>query len=265
MESSNPALSGDWGRRPAQRYATFRDVSPADLQRAYDAPAYVPVHERVMTVDSVVLRTAAMLAVLALAGAATWVALPAALFGPVVLVSAIAGLVLALVIVFKQVTNPAAVLSYAALEGVVLGAISKLYESAYGGIVLQAVVATAAVFAGMVVVYRAKLIRATPRFAKVLTGALFGVLGLMIANALVGWIGGGSGLGLRSGGTLSIVFSLVVIVIAALTFILDFDQVERAVAAGVPERFAWYAAFGIVVGLVWLYLEILRLLGYLRR
>lgn len=263
MQSNNPALSrSDWGR--GQRFATFRDASAEDLQRAYDAPAYVPVRERTMTIDDVVVRTLAMLGVVAVAGAVTWAGL-GDLGTALVLPAAIVGLVLALIVIFRQVTNPALILSYAAVEGVVLGAVSRVYEQAFGGIVVQAVVATAAVFTGMIVAYRARWIRATPRFTRWLTGALIGVLALMLINLLVGVIGGGDGLGLRTATPVGIVFSLVCIAIAALTFVVDFDVIERAARAGAPERFAWYAAFGLVVGLIWLYLEILRLLGYMRR
>ncbi len=262
MESNNPALSRtDWGR--GQRFATFRDMSAEDLERTYAAPAYTPVRERTMTVDDVVVRTLAMIGVLALAGAVTWVGL-GALGYALVLPAAIVGLVLALIIVFKQVTNPALILSYAAVEGVVLGAVSRAYEHSFGGIVVQAVVATGAVFAGMMIAYRARWIRATPRFTRWLTGALIGVVALMVVNLLAGLIGGGDGLGLRTDSPLGIGFSIVCIAIAALTFIVDFDVIERAVAAGAPERYAWYAGFGIVVGLIWLYLEILRLLAILQ-
>ncbi len=263
MQSNNPALNrSDWGR--GQRIGTVRDLSPADLQRSYDAPAYVPVHDRVMTVDDVVMRTLAMLGILATTGALTWfglgdrgnaLALPAALVG----------LVLAMFVIFKQSTNPALILTYAAVEGVVLGAISRAYDQRFSGIVIQAVIATAAVFGGMLIAYRAKWIRATPKFTRWLTGAMFGVLALMVINLLGSLIGGGNGLGLRSPGAVGIGFSLLCIGIAALTFILDFESVEQGVRAGAPERYSWYAAFGIVVGLVWLYLEILRLLGYARR
>lgn len=263
MQSNNPALNrSDWGR--GERLATFRDVSPEDLQRSYDAPSYVPVRERTMTVDDVVVRTLAMLGILVATGAATWFGLGDR-GNALALPAAIVGLVLAMVIIFKQATNPALILAYAAVEGVVLGAVSRAYDQRFSGIVVQAVIATAAVFAGMLVAYRARWIRATPKFTRWLTGALIGVVVLMVVNLIGGLIGGGDGLGLRSPSAVGIGFSLLCIGIAALTFILDFDSIEKAVAGGAPERFAWYAAFGIVVGLVWLYLEILRLLGYARR
>jgi uncharacterized YccA/Bax inhibitor family protein len=231
----------------------------------YDAPAYTPVHERVMTVDAVVTRTAAMLAVVFATGAATWLALPERYYAVAVLGAAIVGLALGLVIAFRQLTNPALILTYAAVEGVVLGAVTRVFEARYPGIAVQAVVGTAAVFGSMVFAYRMRWLRATPMFTRVVMGALIGVVVLMLANLVVGLVGHGDGLGLRSGGTVGIIFSLVCIVVAALTFILDFDQVERGIAARLPERYAWYAAFGIVMGLIWLYLEILRLLGNLRR
>lgn len=263
MESTNPALKNAW--RNGQRFATFRDASPAELQQQYDRPAYTPVHEQPMTVAAVVQHTLAMLLVVAATGGAAWLALPDRLFGPVLLVAVLVGLGLGLVISFKQVTNPAVILAYSAVEGVVLGAISHLYEQRYGGIVLQAVVLTAGVFFGMLLLYTNRIVRATPRFTRIVLGAMVGVLLLMVVNFGAALIGGGAGLGLRSGGPLAIGFSIVCIIVAAMTFVLDFDQIERGVAAGVPERYSWYASFGIVVGLVWLYLEILRLLGYARR
>lgn len=263
MDSTNPALKNAW--RSGQRFATVRDLSPADLQRQYDQPAYTPVHERTMTVPAVVQRTLAMLLVVAATGTATWVGLPERLFAPVVLVALLVGLGLALFISFRRVTNPAAILAYSAAEGIVLGAISHLYEQRYGGIVLQAVMLTGGVFFTMLLLYTSRIIRATPRFARIVVGALVGCLLLMVVNLGAALIGGGDGLGLRSGGPLAIGFSIVCIIVAAMTFVLDFDQIERGVAARVPERYSWYAAFGIVVGLVWLYLEILRLLGYARR
>ena len=261
MQSSNPALNrSDWGR--GQRLATFRDVSPEELQQSYESPSYIPVHERTMTVDDVVMRTLAMLGLLAATGAVTWLLgdLGSVLALPAMLI----GFVLALVIVFKKQTSPGLILTYAAVEGVVLGAISRLFELRYPGIAIQAVVGTAGVFGGMAFAYQARWIRATPKFTRWVTGALIGVVVLMVANLLTSWIGGGNGLGLRDGGPIAIIFSLVCIGVAALTFILDFDGIEKAIAAGAPQRYAWYGAFGIVVGLIWLYLEILRLISYFR-
>jgi uncharacterized YccA/Bax inhibitor family protein len=219
---------------------------------------------RPMTIDDVVTKTSITLAVLIATGAATFVsklwglALPAALIG----------FVLAMVIIFKKAISPPLILAYAAVEGVFLGGISGVIGSyaaertGSNSIVLEAVTGTVLVFAGMLVVYKTGAVKVTPRFTKWLTGALVGVVGLMIVNLIVGFFTHGVGLGLRSGGTLAIVFSLVCIGIAAFSFLVDFDAADQAIRAGAPEKTAWYIAFGLTVTLVWLYLEILRLLSY---
>ena len=224
----------------------------------------LPTTSRPMTVDDVVTKTSITLAVLIATGAATFLsrlwglALPAALIG----------FVLAMVIIFKKAISPPLILAYAAVEGVFLGGISGVIGSyvaertGSNSIVLEAVTGTVLVFAGMLVVYKTGAVKVTPRFTKWLTGALVGVVGLMIVNLLVGFFTHGVGLGLRSGGTLAIVFSLVCIGIAAFSFLIDFDAADQAIRAGAPEKTAWYIAFGLTVTLVWLYLEILRLLSY---
>jgi uncharacterized YccA/Bax inhibitor family protein len=215
--------------------------------------------ERPMTIDDVVTKTAITLGLALVTGAITvfshayWLALPAAIIG----------LVLSLVIIFKRTPNPALVLGYAAVEGVVLGAITGLFDSIYPGIAFQAIAGTFGVFAAMLVVYKTGAIKVTPRLTKWVIGATFGVLIVILANFLVGMFG--VNLGLRDGSPLSIVISIVIIGIAAFNLLLDFDQADRMIRAGMPARWAWYAAFGLTVTLVWLYLEILRLLSYLQR
>jgi uncharacterized YccA/Bax inhibitor family protein len=258
VNSNNPILTRGIGQ--GQRYATFGQPAPdaGQLQEMYDRPAYTPA--RYMTLDDVIVRTAACLGVLVVVGAVTW----AFDLGALTVVGALAGFVLALVIAFRQSTNPGLILTYAAAEGLFLGGISRVFNDRWPGIVIQAVIGTAAVFGGMLVVYKTGAIRVTPKFTRWLLGALIGVVGLMLVNLVVALFNG-DGLGLRSGGGLAIAFSLLCIGIAALTFLLDFDLVDQAIRQGAPERFAWYAAFGLVVGLVWLYLEILRLLSYFRQ
>ncbi|MDQ2883675.1 MAG: Bax inhibitor-1/YccA family protein [Actinomycetota bacterium] len=224
----------------------------------------LPATGRPMTVDDVVTKTGITLAVLIATGVATYLsglwalALPAALIG----------FVLAMVVIFKKLVSPPLILAYAAVEGVFLGGISgvigravELRSPGGGSIVLEAITGTVLVFAGMLVVYKTGAVRVTPRFTKWITGALIGVVGLMIVNLIASFFISG-GLGLRSGGPLAIVFSLVVIGIAAFSLLLDFDAADQAIRAGAPEKTAWYIAFGLTVTLVWLYLEILRLLSY---
>jgi uncharacterized YccA/Bax inhibitor family protein len=220
---------------------------------------------RPMTVDDVVTKTGITLAVLIATGVATYLS---GLWG-LALPAALIGFVLAMVVIFKKLVSPPLILAYAAVEGVFLGGISGVigqYVQRVTGsnsIVVEAITGTVLVFVGMLVVYKTGAVRVTPRFTKWITGALIGVVGLMIVNLIANFFIPG-GLHLRDGGPLAILFSLVVIGIAAFSLLLDFDAADQAIRAGAPERTAWYIAFGLTVTLVWLYLEILQLLSYLR-
>ncbi|MGI5245502.1 Bax inhibitor-1/YccA family protein [Dactylosporangium sp. CA-139066] len=259
MQSSNPVLTRLGEAARASRYET-----------GY-APGYPGVQPRTMTMDDVVVRTVALLAITGIFGAGAWVLLPATSVVTyfAAFMASIAGLVLGLVISFRQITSPAVIIPYAALQGVALGVYSRAFESWYSGIVVQAVVATFGIFAVMAALYKLKVLRATPRFTKFVIGALIGVVVLSFANWLFYLFG--LNLGLREYsvnghvGWVPIIFSIVIIAVGALTFILDFDAIEQGQRYGLPERYAWYCAFGILVGLIFLYYEILRLLSYLRR
>jgi uncharacterized YccA/Bax inhibitor family protein len=172
----------------------------------------------------------------------------------------------------RKQDNPAIVLSYAALEGLVLGAFSfvlaniAVSSSNAGAMIGQAILGTLGVFAGMLVVYKTGAIRVTPKFTRMVIASLFGVMALMIGNLVLGMfgVGHGAGLGLRSGGPLAIIFSLVCICVAAFFFLIDFDTADQLIRAGAPEKAAWGIALALTVTLVWLYMEILRLLSYLQ-
>jgi len=240
--------------------------SATELQGMFDKPAYAGPHptDRYMTLDDVVQRTAAMLGTILVAGAIAWVAVPDRLFTPVLIISALGGLGLGLFMSFTQRVNAPLALLYSAFEGVLLGAISHAFESWKSGIVVQALTGTVMVAAGMLFVYKIGAIRVTPRLTRVVVGATIGVFGLMVVN-MIAYLFSSDGLGLRSGGPMAILFSLVCIVIAAFNLMLDFDMIERGIRQGVPQKTSWLAAFGLTVTLVWLYIEILRLLGYLNR
>ncbi|HET6876441.1 MAG TPA: Bax inhibitor-1/YccA family protein [Jatrophihabitans sp.] len=238
--------------------------SAVDLQKMYDRPAYEGPRAGYMTLDDVVQRTAAMLGTILVAGAVAWVALPEHLWLPALMISAMGGLALGLYMSFSMKVNAGLALVYSALEGVALGAISHLFEQRWHGIVIQAVTGTVMVAAGMLVVYKVGAIRVTPKLTRIVVGATIGVFGLMVVNMLA-YLFTPGGLGLRTGGPLAIVFSLLCIAIAAFNLVMDFDMIERGIRQGAPQKFAWYAAFGLTVTLVWLYIEILRLLGYSRR
>jgi uncharacterized YccA/Bax inhibitor family protein len=168
--------------------------------------------------------------------------------------------VLGLIISFSRIANPALVMTYAVVEGAFVGLVSKLFESFYNGIVLQAVVATFGVFFLMAVLYKARVIRATPKFVRGMIAVMAGLFAVILINFVLALFGVNTGL--RDGGALAIGFSLVCIVVASLSFILSFNEVEEGVRMGLPQRYSWTAAFGILVSLIWLYLEVLRLLSY---
>jgi uncharacterized YccA/Bax inhibitor family protein len=216
--------------------------------------------DRPITVDDVVTKTAITAGVAIVAGALTAISGAYALALPAFIV----GFVISLIIIFKQSANPGLVLTYSLAEGVALGGISGLINQYYPGIAFQALIGTAGVFVGMLVVYKTGAVKVTPRFTKWLMGALIGVVVLMLANLIAGFFIPG-GLGLRDGGPLAIIFSLVVIGVAAFSLLMDFDMADQAVRGGAPAKFAWYIAFGLMTTLVWLYIEILRLLTYLRQ
>jgi uncharacterized YccA/Bax inhibitor family protein len=241
--------------------------SADELGAMYDAPAYSGPRgaARYMTLDDVVVRTGAMLAVILVTGGAAWALVDPSKSTPLLIVALMGSLGVGLYMSFKMVANAPLALLYAAFEGVLLGAISRSFENAYPGIVIQAITGTIMVAVGMLFVYKIGAIRVTPKFTRVVWGATIGVFGLMLVNGLA-YLFSSDGLGLRSSGhpVLAIGFSLLCIVIASMNLVVDFDMVERGIRQGADEKFAWYCAFGITVTLVWLYIEILRLLSYLR-
>lgn len=216
-----------------------------------------------MTIDDVVVRTVGLLALTALSGALAWVLVPPALTGPVWIAGALVGLAIGLVITFARISSPPLFLLYAVAEGVFLGMFSKVYESRYGGIVLQAAIGTLVIFLVMSALYRSGAIRNSPRFSRGVTAAMIGIFTIVLINLGLSLFGVHTPL--RDGSLFSILFSVAVIVVASLTFILDFDLIEKSVAAGAPKSMAWTCAFGLLVGLIWVYIEVVRLLGYLRR
>jgi uncharacterized YccA/Bax inhibitor family protein len=262
MRSNNPVFNRSEAFSRGG-YATFNSqASPAELQEMYNAPSRTPVHERQMTLDSVIARTAACFAVLLATAAVNWYLVsPLLTFGGM-----IAGLVLGLVIAFKQSTSPALILGYAALEGLFVGGISRIFQTYAGGenIVGQAVIGTLAAFLSMLFVYKMGWLRATPKFTKGLLIAGGAYLMIALASFVAGaFFGVGDGWGFRTGG-LGLILCLAGVALATLFLILDFDFIERGIQAGAPEKVAWLGAFGLMVTLVWLYIEILRLLAILR-
>lgn len=226
----------------------------------------IPAHARtdVFTVEGAVYKTGALLAILIVSAAAAGFLMPMGLYMPVLIGSVIIGLGLVIAISFKPHLAPTLGPVYAVVEGVLLGVITALFESQPGmeGIAAQAAIGTFGVLAVMLVLYRTGVIKVTQRFRMVVmaaTGAIFLTYMLSFVFSLFG-----SGFGFIHGNSmLSIGISVVVIGVAAMNLALDFDFIEKAAHAGLPSKMEWYAAFGLLVTLVWIYLEILRLLAKL--
>jgi uncharacterized YccA/Bax inhibitor family protein len=182
------------------------------------------------------------------------------------MIGAIGGFILALIISFKANLAPVLSIPYAALEGLVLGSLSAIFERRYPGIAIQAVGLTFAVFAVMLVAYKLGIIRATERFRAVVIGATLSIAVVYAISMILGMFHVQAPLMvLNSGSPLGIIISLVIVGVAALNLILDFNFIESGAAQGAPRYMEWYGAFALLVTMVWLYLEILRLLSKMRR
>jgi len=259
MESRNPVFnrSEAFSRRG---YAGFNEAPPVagqQLEEMYNAPSATGVQTGRMTIDDVVVKTGLMFAVLLpFAGLNYYLGSPLLTFGGVIV-----GLVLGLVIAFKQSTNAALILTYAAVEGLFVGGISKYYENVWNGIVAQAVLGTLSVFGVALFAYRSGRVRVTPKFQRIALIAGGGYLVFCLIN--LGVVAFTDNSSLRSG-PFGIAIGLFAITLAAVFLIMDFDFAEQGVKNGLPERYAWLAAFGLVVTLVWLYIEFLRLISILR-
>jgi uncharacterized YccA/Bax inhibitor family protein len=233
---------------------SYDAVEGRELEDLYNAPAASPLQTGRMTMDDVVTRTAMLFGLLVVTSAFAW---QVALGGLVLFGSFAVALVLGMVIAFSRKVRPALILVYAGLQGVVLGSISRVYESVYPGIVSQALLATAGAFVGVLFAYRTGRIRITARATKFAFAAIIGYLVLGIIN-----IFGGNFI---FNGTFGPFVALFGVGLATFFLAMDFDQAAKAVAIGVPQQESWRVGFGMMVSVIWLYLEVLRLLSILRR
>jgi len=224
------------------------------------------VGERAMTIEGTVNKTGLLLVLVLLGAAWTWrlfftAGVEAVM--PYIIGGALGGLVLALVTVFKKpwavVTAPA----YAAVEGLMLGGLSAWFETQFPGIVLQAVGLTFGILFALLMAYKSGLIKATENFKLGVVAATGGIFLVYLATMLLGFFGVAVPY-IHGSGPIGILFSLFVVVIAALNLVLDFDFIEKGAEVGAPRYMEWYAAFGLMVTLIWLYIEILRLLAKMR-
>lgn len=243
MRTANPALNG----------GTFEGFETVAADNA-------------MTLQGTVTKTGVLLLGVVLTAGFTWTMFyqqGAQAVYPWIIGGAIGGLVVALITTFKKEVAPYTAPIYALLEGLFLGGVSALFEQAYPGIVPQAVGLTFGTLGALLLVYTSRIIKPTQNFRLGLAAATGGIFLLYLTSFVMGMFGVHIPF-IHQSGWIGIAFSLFVVIIAALNLVLDFDFIESGVEGGAPRYMEWYAAFGLLVTLVWLYLEILRLLAKLR-
>jgi uncharacterized YccA/Bax inhibitor family protein len=261
MQSSNPVFKRGLAAIE-NRGGTVVDQSTDDLNNLYHAPAASSMRTGRMTIDDVVARTALLFVVLVGVGSAAWTL---NLGAGALFIGFLGAMGLGLYLSFTQKVKPGLTIAYAALEGLALGTLSHMYEVAYNGIVGQALVATIAAIAGVLWAYKSKRIRVTPKFTRVMMGALFGYFILGIGSLIGSFFGLGNGMGLYGLSGFGPLLAVGGVLLATFFLVMDFDQIEKMIASGAPQEQSWRAGFALMVTVVWLYLEVLRLISILRR
>ncbi len=279
MESRNPvfARAEGFNARSNQTYPGGQQYTdPSQWGTGVPGGPVTQVDQGRMTIDSVVQKTGITLGVVVLFAAGAWFLTPeitsdAALrtLYSISVIGALGGFALAMVNTFKKVVSPGLILVYAALQGIFVGAFSKAIEamfaqngSAPGGLVVGAVVGTMAAVAGTLAAYKFFNIKVGSRFYKWVVAAGMGFIAVTFLDLILGFFN--AEIGLNGFGPLGLLMSVVGLGLGVLFLILDFDQVERGIAAGLPERESWRAAFGLTATIVFIYIEILRILAILR-
>ena len=221
-----------------------------------------------MTISGTVNKTAILLLLLTITFMWSWKRVMAfgdmAAIFPWLIGSLILSIVFLLVTIFKKTASPISAPGYALAEGVLLGAISAVFELQYPGIVFQVVVLTFGTLFALLAAYKSGIIKATENFKLGVVAATEGIALVYLASIVMSFFGGGFGF-IHDSGPIGIGFSVFVVIIAALNLVLDFDFIEAGAERGAPKYMEWYGAFGLLVTLIWLYIEILRLLSKLQR
>lgn len=239
-------------------------IDAISMEQMYNAPTATTADTGRMTYDDVIIKTGGLFVLLVAVAAITWNFFPQA-----AIAGAIVGLILGLVNSFKKEPSPALIIAYTAAEGVFLGGISHMFENfgfngqPLNGIVFQAVLATLSVFAVTLFLFKSGKVRVTPKFTRFLLIGITGYAVFSLLNLVLTWTGVLDGWGMRTGG-MGIVIGLVAVGLASMALIQDFDMAATGVRNGIPKKYAWSAAFGLMVTLIWLYVEILRILAILR-
>lgn len=238
MRSGNPTLSSK----------TFQTVSQGVAA------------DGTMTISGTVNKTVVLFLILLLGASVSWYQ-PSQVF---TWGGAIGGFIVAMVTIFKKEWSPVTAPVYAGLEGLFLGGISLMYANAYDGIVYNAIMLTLGTFAAMLFAYRSGMIEVTKRFRMGVVAATGGIFLVYIASIILSFFGINLSL-IHGTGVMGIGFSLIIVGVAALNLVLDFDMIEQGAEANVPKYFEWYTSFGLMITLIWLYIEILRLLAKFQR
>ena len=260
----NPTYAGNGAAQPGYADpATWGTGTPGTPPTTVQAP---------MTIDSVVQKTAIALAVVIVTAAATWILSPdvdtntdpAAAAGLIaaLTIGSLGAFALSMVNSFKRVISPALVLAFCAFEGVALGAISKMFNMWYPGVVMAAVIGTFGAFAGTLAVYKFFDIKVSSKFRMMVFAAMFGMVGISMVGLVLSLFG--VNLGIFGDGTMGLLFAIAGLALGVFMLVLDFDFVEQGIANGIPDREGWRAAFALTVSLVWIYTNLLRILAIMR-
>ena len=239
------------------RHLSLRSGNPVLSKKTFDNTIS---SDNKMTIEGTVNKTAISLFLLVGAGYLTFNTINLVLL----IGCGIGGFILAIITVYKKEWAPITVPIYAVLEGGMLGGISYMYNSLYDGIVTNAILLTVGILVSLLIAYRSGYIKATENFKLGIFAATGGIAIVYLINFFMGFFGSGLGImSVNKASPISIGFSIVVVIIAALNLVLDFDFIEAGAEKGAPKYMEWYGAFGLLVTLIWLYLEILRLLAKL--
>jgi len=239
------------------RHLSLRSGNPVLSKKTFDNTIS---SDNKMTLEGTVNKTAISLFLLVGAGYLTFNTINLVLL----IGCGIGGFILAIITVYKKEWAPITVPIYAVLEGGMLGGISYMYNSLYDGIVTNAILLTVGILVSLLIAYRSGYIKATENFKLGIFAATGGIAIVYLINFFMGFFGSGLGvMSVNKASPISIGFSIVVVIIAALNLVLDFDFIEEGAEKGAPKYMEWYGAFGLLVTLIWLYLEILRLLAKL--
>lgn len=234
--------------------AAQQEAHQQSMEDAFRAPAAGAGQTGRMTYNDIVGKTALMLVLVVAGGVVGWSS------PGLMIIGAIVGLVLGLVNSFKREPSPVLIMAYALAQGLFLGGISAVFEASYPGIVVQAVLGTFSVFAVMLALYTSGKFRPTPRMTKIVLAAMVGYMLFMLLNLVLTWTGVAN---LREGG-LGLVVGAIAVLLAAYSLTLDFEMGAQGVKNGAPQKYSWTVAFGLTVTLIWLYVEILRIVAIFR-